>query len=335
MRTRLDGWRRHVARSLAMWLSCLVWLAGPALSVEGQKENAGNGDMVVGKDLPLRVGVSARTMGDLNRADITAAMTVWIRNIATKQGISADPTPHLFERVEDLIRAIKEERIDILSAPADEFILIEKAVPLAGHYTTLANGSIFGTCIVLVRTDSPFQTLSALRGKRLVALENPSTSLARIWLDTQLWRDGLSASKDFFLKIDPVKKVNSAILPVFFSQADACLVTQTSFDMAGELNPQILKQLRVLVSSVPLISGMGSARAALDPSIRQEFRRGAFQLSDSVSGQHILNLFQCDAIVGVTEDDLASTRALLAEYERLKAEKAASITMPTEMGRHD
>lgn len=313
------GSRYGIIISLLVYLLLLLWLIR---GVYGEQADAGNGAGIAGKDTPLRVGVSVRTMGELNRADVAAAMKVWINNIATKQGIFADPTPHLFERVEDLIRAIKEGRIDIFSAPSDEFVRIEKAVPLAGHYTTLANGSIYGICIVLVRADSPYQSLSDLQGKHLVALENPSTSLARIWLDTRLWRDGLSASKDFFLKIDPVKKVNRAILPVFFSQADACLVTQSGFDMAGELNPQIRKQLRVLVASVPLLSGMGSARATLDPDIRREFRRGAFHLSESPSGQHILNLFQCDAIVNVTEDDLASTRALLAEYERLGAETA-------------
>lgn len=318
---------RYAAGSRARWLLCIVWLLPLLCVAQRPQEDAGTGTVGQGGNPPLRVGVSARTMSKLNPNDLTAAMTVWIDNIATKRGIAADPKPHLFYSVEDLIRALKEGEVDLFSAPSDEFVQIEKAVPLTGYYTTRANGSIVGTCVLLVRADSPYQTVSDLRGKRLMKLTHPRAELAPIWLETRLLQDGLPASKDFFSEVDQTKKLNSAILPVFFSQTDACLVTKAGFEMAGELNPQVRAQLRILASSDPLIPGIGSARASINPGTLHEFREAAFHLSDSVSGQHILNLFQCEAIVTVTPEEFAPTRSFLEKYEQLTSEMDGTVAL--------
>ena len=58
-----------------------------------------------------------------------------------------------------------------------------------------------------------------------MALEHPRSGLAPTWLDTELLRNKLPLSARFFREITRTSKMSRAILPVFFNQADACLVT--------------------------------------------------------------------------------------------------------------
>ena len=43
---------------------------------------------------------------------------------------------------------------------------------------------------------------------------------------------------------------------MFFRQADACIITRHGFDVMGELNPQVKRQLRVLAASKPMVANV-------------------------------------------------------------------------------
>ena len=301
-------------------LSCrglAVGVAALALAYPGSgAEPAGTADP------PLRFGVSARTMTDLNRTDVVAAMKIWIETIAADRGLAFEPEPRIFDTVEAFSAALNRGEIDIVSAPVDEFLVLERVIPLAGAYTTRQGGGITEVYVVLVHRDSAFQTLADLQGTRLMVLSHPSAGLAPAWLDVELRRRQLSPLAQFFGATTSIPKVNRAILPVFFKQAEACLVTRRGFETAGELNPQVLAQLRVLASSPPLVPGLGAHRADVDPAVAERFRQGTLALTDTPAGRHVLNLFQCDAIVAASAAEIAPTRAFLAEHNQLVAEAA-------------
>ena len=170
---------------------------------------------------PLRFGVSARTMADLNRTDVTAALKVWFETIAKERGIYADPNPRVFDSLAGFAEALRREEIDVITAPSDEFIVLEKTVPLAGLYSSAVGGRITEEYVLLVRQDSSFRSLADLRDSRLIVLTHPSAGLSPVWLDTELLRNKLPVSARFFRGITRTSKMNRAILPVFFNQADA------------------------------------------------------------------------------------------------------------------
>jgi ABC-type phosphate/phosphonate transport system substrate-binding protein len=170
-----------------------------------------------------------------------------------------------------------------------------------------------------VNKDRSFKDLRDLRGETIVILDAVRTSLAPLWLDTELMRSRLPVSAHYFGKISLVKKPNLAILPVFFKQAGVALVSRNSFQMAGELNPQLVKELRVLATSPDVIPSIGAFRANAVSGAVDLYRREALRLGDSPGGKLVLNLFQTDGVVEINESDLAGTRALLAEHARLKA----------------
>jgi hypothetical protein len=108
-------------------------------------------------------------------------------------------------------------------------------------------------------------------------------------------------------------------MALFFKQADAVLATQSGFDTACELNPQLGKELSILLSSPELVSTVSAYRADATSASVTLYQRESLKLGETPAGKLILTLFRAEAIVELKESDLRETRALLAEHARLLA----------------
>jgi hypothetical protein len=270
----------------------------------------------------VHVGFTSRSLASANRADVTAAMKAWLQIVARERKLALVVEPEIFDSVGDMGDALHHERLEVFSATTEEFVVLEKSTPVAKIFASIVGGKIQEQYVLLVRRDRTIRDLRDLRGETLILLEGPRTSLAPLWLDTELLRGKLPVRARFFAKITIVKKPNLAILPVFFRQAGAALVSRTNFEIAGELNPQLTKDVRVLVASPEVIPALGGFRANAVSGAVDLYRREALRIGESPGGKLVLNLFQTDGVAEIKESDLVGTRALLAEYARLSTEGA-------------
>lgn len=274
------------------------------------------------RNLTINIGFSSRAQVNANRTDVTAALKAWFLAITQERKLALKADIKIYRDTGEMETALRRGQIDIFSAAADEFLALEKVIPMAGIFVNTVGGKFTEEYVLLVHRDGPVRELKDLRDQGLFMLEGPRTTLAPYWLDIELLRRKLPVSTGFFGKITLVTKASQAILPVFFKQVQAGLVTRAQFNLASELNPQLAKNLRILATSpevVPIVASSKSGRgsAALD-FYRQEIRR----VHDSTGGRQTLNLFQSDDIIELKASDLDSTRALLAEYARLKPKHA-------------
>jgi len=185
-------------------------------------------------------------------------------------------------------------------------------------FASLINGRSTEQYVLLVNKDQPFQDLKDLKGASLVILDHPRAALAPLWLDVELLHHRLPVAARLFAKVTLAPKPALAILAVFFKQAGAALVTRASFDLANELNPQLARNLRVLALSPELVPTVGAFRANAVHGAVELYRREALRINETQGGKLFLNLFQTDGVVELKEADLAGTRALVAEYARLR-----------------
>jgi len=267
----------------------------------------------------LNIGFSLRVMGKSNRNDLTAAMKAWLLTMARERKVEVDPNVQIFDRFEDLLQAMRLKQLDVVSVGMDDFLLLEKAVPLSGMFVNQTGGKITDQYVLLVRRDRAVKGLADLRGQSIIVLEQGHTLLAPLWLDTELMRRHLPVAARFFGKVSYATKPSLAIMPLFFKQADAVMMNQAAFATACELNPQMGKDLTVLMASPEVLSAVGAYRANANPASAAFYREEAMRLGETPGGRLILNLFQTDAIVQVSESDLREARALLAEHARLLA----------------
>lgn len=266
----------------------------------------------------VRIGISARNMGSTNRTDVSAAMKAWMQSVTRERNLGVDPAPIILDSVADMITILRLKQIDVLAAPSDEFLLVDKAVPLSAPFASKVGGSMGEQYVLLVRGDRNSRNLKDLVGETLIVLDHPRNALALPWLETELARNRLPASARFFGRVAHVGKLNLAILPVFFKQAGVALVSRRNFETSGELNPQLAKEVQVLASSPELVPSLTAFRLDAAPVVVENYLKEAGKLGESPAGRLILNLFQIEGVVELRESDLVGTRALLAEYARLK-----------------
>jgi len=269
--------------------------------------------------ISLTIGFSSRVMGRSNRTDLTAAMKAWLLTVAKDRKINVDPHVEIFDSLEEVTQALRQRKVDVISIGMDDFVALEKLFPLAGVFANRVRNKVTDQYVLLVRRDQGLKELADLRGQSIIVLDHYHALLAPLWLDTELLRRRLPVSARFFGKVTYVAKPSLAILPLFFKQAGAVLMNQNAFETAGELNPQIAKDIAVLKASPELVSSVGAYRADATSESATFYQREALKLGETAGGRLILNLFQTDSIVEFKESDLRETRALLAEHARLLA----------------
>jgi ABC-type phosphate/phosphonate transport system substrate-binding protein len=107
------------------------------------------------------------------------------------------------------------------------------------------------------------------------------------------------------------------VLPVFFRQADACVVTRRGFKTMSELNPQVSQRLKVLAASPGLVpTGFGFRPDYTDP-LKNTIVAELARIKDSPAGAQVLTLFQSGSLEAHPLSCLDSAFELLATHQRL------------------
>ena len=165
------------------------------------------------------------------------------------------------------------------------------------------------------------QDLAGLKGRTVLMYENSRTCLAPPWLDTILLEKGLPPASEHLGSVSQVKKLSGVVLPVFFRQADACVVTRRGLETLSELNPQVGSR----ASDPGLLTQPAAVRVPTsEPEPTQSLegslcRRKFMSLHMTASGKQLLNLFQADRLVDVPASEIDGARELLATHRRLMA----------------
>jgi hypothetical protein len=273
----------------------------------------------------VRVGFSTRSLSNLNRADVIAAMEAWMGAITKERKLAFKADCVFYDSPRDMENALRRSQVDIVSASTDDFLSFEKVIPLTGLVSSKVNGSITEAYVLLVHVDQSAKEFRDLSGKSILVLDNARTTLAPCWLDVELLRRKLPVATRFFGKVTYVTKPSQAILPVFFKHAEAALVTRANFNTAVELNPQLAKSVRIMALSPELIPEVSAVRANVMSEAVDLYQKEVKSVHQSAGGKQILNLFQIDSLIEIQPSDLVGTRTLLAEYARLRPRGRESL----------
>ena len=171
--------------------------------------------------------------------------------------------------------------------------------------------------IVLVNEESGIHTLKELRGRTLLIHDHVVMALARDWLEVRLASEHEGPASRFFAGIDNQPKLSKVVLPVFFRQADACLVSQRAFATMCELNPQLGRKLKALAVSEKLVPVVVAFRKTCPPEAKARFIATMQGLSGTAYGRQILTFFQSASTIAIDGSVLGPTLKMLADAEQI------------------
>jgi phosphonate transport system substrate-binding protein len=197
---------------------------------------------------------------------------------------------------------------------AEEYSILNAALLSSNAIVGMRGGQMTEEYLLLVRRDSDIGRIEDLRGRSLIFFHNARASLAPIWFETLLLKSGLGQTSQFCGRVTQAVKLTQAVLPVFFRQADACLVTRQGFETMVELNPQIGQQLKTLEASPAMLPVVFVFRSDYSDPLKHQIES---KIPSTVAGRQFLTLFQCDSMETHPVSVLDSALELLATHARL------------------
>jgi len=266
----------------------------------------------------LRFGYSSHLFSEVSPSDAQTAIVLWTQELTRMAGYHVKTETILFEDLPTLAAAIRDGKIDFVGLSSLDYLRIRAGTPMEPALTGRKGGRFGEEQVLLVRRDSGITSMSQLKGGMLARLGGVSGEIAFLWINTVLARHGFPMAGKHFAGVKEVEKAQAAILPVFFKQVDACVVTRNAWETAGELNPQIGRELVVLANSPEFPHAVTCFRSGMTDAQKKEFVRLSMNMITTPSGKQILTLFKVDTIAKVPGGFLDNLEALLREAEKVK-----------------
>jgi phosphonate transport system substrate-binding protein len=307
-----------VTALLILFLSALLALAQPA-SATG----------TTAQIEPIRFGFSRQIFGAVNENDGRAALKAHALALGRADAIPMGANFPVFDNPKQMEQALRTGAVDLLALRTDEFLELTPELIGGPLIAAVIRGRSDDEYVLLVRHDGGLGGIAALKGRQIVVLQSPRTPLALHWLDVLTMREGLGPAAQVVGRITQVPKSSRAVLPVFFKQADAALVSRSGFEMMGELNPQIKSQIKVLAFSRPMVPVVMCFRSGVPQTSIDRVVTATLKMHTTVSGQQVMTIFQFDRLDALPRSCLDSARELLAEHARLLSLHQKRVPAPT------
>ncbi len=264
----------------------------------------------------IHVGFSRSIVGKINENDTMAAVKLWSTKLVVTDDVSVNVQPKIYEDVREIETALNESMVDLINLNAFEFFDLQHLLDHEKFIIAVYGGTINVEYLLLVRRKSRIADIKDLRGCVLRFPKNARNALSTIWLDVELAEAGLPATEHFFDQMISTNKINSAVLPVFFGKADACLVTRKGFATMAELNPQISHKLRILAASKEYVPGFLGFRKSYQSGIKDVIENNIRNWEQTAAGFQFLIMFQMDDFVFQPFEVLGPTMELIKEHRR-------------------
>lgn len=259
---------------------------------------------------PLRIACMASVTSNINRDDALASIKVLGRAIAARRQLPLQVESAIYDTVSEVQAGLEKHAVDLIVMNSAAYLQLAARdadldpVFMPGYATPRAREYL------LLQPRGSTTSLADLRGKRILLLHARGAQLARPWLDHELRVRGLAPAEKFFATVQEVSKATAALLPVFFGQADACVLNRESYELNTELNPQLGARLQITTNSPSYLESVICLRRSYTGQ-RPELLAALSEMHQHPDGQQILTLFTITSIIPYHHEALATVRQLL------------------------
>ncbi|MDY7036941.1 MAG: PhnD/SsuA/transferrin family substrate-binding protein [Thermodesulfobacteriota bacterium] len=259
------------------------------------------------------IGFSARSLKSVDIRDARAAIDLYVKELGREKGVTAEG--YIYEDINVIMDKIKSREIDMATISTIDYYNLRGKLDEELAYAGIRGEKMGHRYLILLRKKGHCDKIVDLKGMKFAITED---EMARIYLDTLIFKDTGTWTNAFFSSIIKKKNFSQAVLSVFFKKADACVAADTVFETMKELNPQVGRQIKTLVSSPHIIDTVALFKKDVDDDYKKRISRTAINLHNTTRGRQILLLFKLSRIIEIKESDLKSSKTLIDEYNKLK-----------------
>jgi phosphonate transport system substrate-binding protein len=238
----------------------------------------------------FRVATSADMLADVNENDARAALRSWADVVSGVVGMHIDYERYFLSSPPQLRDLMRKGAVDAVACTTPDYVPF--ASLLDPDIVLVEPNAVGYEYVLLVNGKNNIPGVAELRGRSLGLYRHASTCLAMSWVETLLSAANLGPSDRFFAGVTESAKLSRTVLPVFFGQSDACLVTRNGFRTMCELNPQLGVTLRPVATSPPYVTALFGFHRDCQPALKLKFQSALVDLAKNATGRQLLALFQ-------------------------------------------
>ncbi|MEZ4599662.1 MAG: PhnD/SsuA/transferrin family substrate-binding protein [Syntrophotaleaceae bacterium] len=270
---------------------------------------------------PFRTGFSADLLAGVNETDARAGLRAWGLTVAVDRGIPVEPDVRVFKNTREMQIALQKKEVDVVSVSSVEYAFLRRKVNFAPLFLVRMDGELAEEYLLVVHRSGPVKSIKDLAGRHIKCSTDARNCLAPLWIDTLLFRQGLGSLDSLAGRITRETQITKILLPVFFRQADACIVTRNAFETMVELNPQLGQQLSIIETSPAYVPAMMAFRADYQPPYLKDLLEGVRSLHQTAAGRQVLLIFNSERIEEHPAAILQPTLELIEAHARLSKGK--------------
>ena len=265
----------------------------------------------------IRFGALSNIYPNISREDGRYTLELLMQKTMVKKAYPYSVKLLFFDPEPSLPNAIQSGRFHFVTLSTVDYLKIHKSVHLEPILIPSKIDRPTEKLLLLVRSGQTLSTIGQKEERTLNIVGGAIGELSRIWIDTILLGRGFPRSAEYFTKVKIVNKPGRAALPVFFSQADACVITQNALESMEELNPQIGRQLKILDRSEDLVRFIICAtkeptRKDIDTLVKE-----SINMTLNPETQQTMTIIQMKRFFKFEPETLAYTEKLVLHHEKI------------------
>lgn len=267
----------------------------------------------------LVAGSSALGFRENDKQNVNLGFNSAFNTLLSSENVKCDFKS--FDSSEELAKAISKQQVNGFFGSPIEFLQSET------YFLTnpLASG-VFGQklkskILLVVRKDSGINSIEQLKGKKLSTQKSIASDVGGLYMETLFLEHQLPSMKNFFSEIQNSETSNTALVDLFFKKVDVTLMSETQFDIATELNPQLRTQTKILEASEPYLIFVAALSKNTPEQEVNGIKNSLFNVHKTAKGRNILNLMKMQGFQEIASTELDNVRALVEKNKRLKAQQ--------------
>jgi len=257
----------------------------------------------------ITIGFSAQSLTKYNQKDVRITAEIWIKEIAKELNTKVNVIT--YETPQEMMRDIKKDKVDYISVSGLDCVKYFDLSYLDNGFDQGFFNGIPSQFIIVVQKKSGIKNILELKNK-LIGMQKHDDIIHQ-YLDVNL-----ADKTNTVLNIETFTSRQRVLLKLFFGKIDAAIVTNKSFELAKQLNPQIGEKLEVLENTNLQATNFGFFRKSFDKNVKKRMTQIVKTIHKTPRGRELLSLYKTEKLSDSNLSDLKAIEELYNQALKIK-----------------
>jgi ABC-type phosphate/phosphonate transport system substrate-binding protein len=253
----------------------------------------------------FRIAYDASSMSQFTKKDMLIATDIWMKELVKGSEHTLE-----FAYYDDMAKMSADFNADKLDFVTGFGLSFVKYFDTRQFDNGFGAGFLNGepeTFVVVVNAASSIKSWNDLKDKNIGIDENDA--IVKLYIENKMYETFHTKSA----KVSEFKNRQRALLNLFFDKIDATIVTNKTFSLLKELNPQLGQKLKIIEDTELIATSFGFFRKNLDAKMKADLMDISKKVQTDERGKQLLILYKTETITDTKVEDLKPIQKL---YEK-------------------